>query len=84
MRARSSSQIDTHFKPAWNSKNVPLEKIPDPMIGTIHGMLAADVHPNQNMEMGSSMPPSIATGRRFSGTKSVTHNEGQVGYITIT
>lgn len=43
-------------------------------MGTIHGMLAAEVHPNQNMEMGRRRPPTIATGRRFSGMKSVTRS----------
>ena len=63
--------LKTDFRPAWKSRNVPLEKIADPMIGNIHGMLAAEVHPNQNMEIGRRMPPIIAIGRRLSGIKSV-------------
>lgn len=62
--------LDTDFKPAWKSRNVPLAKNAVPMIGTIHGTLAAEVHPNQNMEIGSRIPPNIATGRRLSGMKS--------------
>lgn len=41
------------------------------MIGTIQGILGPAVQPNQNNEMGKNMAPTIATGKRSSGMKSV-------------
>ena len=43
--------LRTHFRPAWKSKNAPVVKKADPMIGTIHGTEGALVHPNQNSEI---------------------------------
>ena len=58
------------MRPAWKRRKAPLENNPDAMMGTIQGMLAEDVQPNMKSEMGKRMPPTIATGRRSSGTKS--------------
>ena len=38
-------------------------------MGTIQCTLAVPVQPNQNIEIGSRIEPTIATGRRISGTK---------------
>ena len=78
----STSYEDAYFKPAWKSRNVPLEKIAEPMTGTIQWMLADDVQPNQNMEMGRRIPPTIAIGRRFSGMKSA-ERAGLVSHFAL-
>ena len=61
-----------YLSAAWNSKNVPAAKNAEPMMGTIKLILGKLVQPNQNREMGSRIAPTIATGNRFSGIKSVT------------
>lgn len=50
-------------------------------MGTIHGILAADVHPNQNIDIGRRIPPTIATGRRFSGMKSSKIDDWSEGIV---
>ena len=59
-----------YFRPAWKSRNVPAEKNVEAMIGTIQWTLAELVQPNQNIEMGRRIAPTMAMGRRSSGTKS--------------
>ena len=49
---------------------MPAEKNAEAMMGTIQCTLAPLVQPNQNIEMGSSTAPTIAIGRRSSGTNS--------------
>lgn len=49
---------------------MPAEKNAEATIGTIQCTFAPLVQPNQNIEMGSITAPTIAIGRRSSGTKS--------------